>query len=226
MEDTALSLAPYYHGFVIRDPNPSVAQTFALHTKRPVINGGDVLHPTQTLIDMYAMRKHPYVRDQGSFDGVIITAIGSLNDSRSMKSLLDGLNMYDDVVVQTIAPDDLDYSQDEKTTRWPKVAFRKIEKGDLGNEHFVYVAGFPETPIYPKGSPILQAHILTHEDALRLHEEAMILCPLPIMDEIEYEVRHLPAAGYFDPQNMGSPAVRATIFDHYVLSEYGLSIAF
>ena len=77
---------------VIRTGDPRVTETAAATDVIRVINGGSSDdHPTQTLADLYTIR-----RERGEIDGVSVAVVGRL-EHRNVSALLQGLAMFDGV---------------------------------------------------------------------------------------------------------------------------------
>jgi aspartate carbamoyltransferase catalytic subunit len=87
--DTALTLAAYEPDvIVIRHPSIGAPQLVARLTDAHVVNAGDGKHqhPTQALLDLYAMREA-----LGRLDGVRVAIVGDVLHSRVARSLIQAL---------------------------------------------------------------------------------------------------------------------------------------
>ncbi len=84
LADTARVIAPYADVVVIRHPADGAARVLADYADVPVINAGDGAHehPTQTLLDLYTLRK-----EKGGIKGLTVALCGDLRHGRTIHSL-------------------------------------------------------------------------------------------------------------------------------------------
>ena len=91
LKDTALTLAAYEPDvIVVRHPSIGTAQLVARLTDAHVVNAGDGKHqhPTQALLDLYAIRGA-----LGRLDGVRVAIVGDVLHSRVARSLVQALRL-------------------------------------------------------------------------------------------------------------------------------------
>ena len=84
LADTARVIGPYADVVVIRHPADGAARVLAEYADVPVINAGDGAHehPTQTLLDLYTLRK-----EKGRIQGLTVALCGDLRHGRTIHSL-------------------------------------------------------------------------------------------------------------------------------------------
>jgi aspartate carbamoyltransferase catalytic subunit len=109
LKDTALTLSAYEPDvIVLRHPEAGAARFVADHTDARVVNAGDGKHqhPTQALLDLYAMREA-----FGRLDGLHVAIVGDVAHSRVARSLVQALGLVgaDAVIVgpPTLLPEGL-----------------------------------------------------------------------------------------------------------------------
>jgi len=93
LKDTALTLAAYDPDvIVVRHPSIGAPQLVARLTDAHVVNAGDGKHqhPTQALLDLYAIREAI-----GRLDGVRVAIVGDVLHSRVARSLVQALALVD-----------------------------------------------------------------------------------------------------------------------------------
>jgi aspartate carbamoyltransferase catalytic subunit len=93
LKDTAITLGAYDPDvIVIRHPHIGAPQLVARVTDAHVINAGDGKHqhPTQALLDLYAMRQ-----EFTDLDGLHVAIVGDVLHSRVARSLIQALKMMD-----------------------------------------------------------------------------------------------------------------------------------
>ncbi len=91
LKDTILTVSNYSDIIVMRHPKDGSARYASEVSPVPVINAGDGAnqHPTQTLLDMYSIRK-----TQGTLDNLNIAFIGDLKYGRTVHSLSMALTQF------------------------------------------------------------------------------------------------------------------------------------
>ncbi|MEE9198309.1 MAG: aspartate carbamoyltransferase, partial [Dehalococcoidia bacterium] len=84
LADTARVVGSYVDIIVVRHPWEGAAQAMANYTGVPVINAGDGghEHPTQTLCDLYTLR-----RERGRIENLTVAICGDLKGGRTVHSL-------------------------------------------------------------------------------------------------------------------------------------------
>ena len=91
LKDTALTLAAYDPDvIVVRHPSIGAPQLVALATDAHVVNAGDGKHqhPTQALLDLYAMEEA-----LGRLEGIHVAIVGDVLHSRVARSLVQALGL-------------------------------------------------------------------------------------------------------------------------------------
>src|SRR5205085_6738505 len=101
LADTIKMVEGYCDILVIRHPQEGAARLAAESTTRPVINGGDGSnqHPTQTLLDLYTIR-----RRCGRVNGLKVGFLGDLKYGRAAHSLIEALAMLGNELVLISPP--------------------------------------------------------------------------------------------------------------------------
>ena len=91
LKDTVLTLAQYDpHAIVIRHPQIGAPELAARYSGAAVVNAGDGKrqHPTQALLDLFAMRKR-----SGRLEGLHVAIVGDVLHSRVARSLIQALSL-------------------------------------------------------------------------------------------------------------------------------------
>jgi aspartate carbamoyltransferase catalytic subunit len=91
LADTARVVSAYADVIVLRHPSDGAAQVAAEYAAVPVINAGDGSreHPTQTLCDLYVLR-----RKKGHLKGLTVAICGDLKFGRTVHSLIYALARF------------------------------------------------------------------------------------------------------------------------------------
>src|ERR671924_1738381 len=98
--DTAKVVSSYADILVVRHHWDGAVQAMAEHTNVPIINAGDGSHehPTQTLCDLYTLKK-----EKGDLKGLTVVLCGDLKNGRTIHSLVYALARFGANVVTVAA---------------------------------------------------------------------------------------------------------------------------
>jgi len=233
LADTVRILHSYADIIVIRHPLEGSAQAAADYSSVPVINAGDGPHehPTQTLLDLYTIR-----REKGSIAGASVALVGDLKHGRTAHSLAFGLARFGAKII-CIAPAGLEM---------PAEILERLERDfNLRPEFYHSLADFVSEPNRLAArikEPVLTAEILKLIDVIyvtrvqkerfksqkefeaakgsyaitstllrRARPDTLIMHPLPRVDELAYEVDLDPRAAYFRQASYGLPVRMALL---------------
>jgi aspartate carbamoyltransferase catalytic subunit len=107
LADTAKVVSSYADVLVVRHYWDGAVQAMAEHAAVPVINAGDGSreHPTQTLCDLYTLRK-----EKGEIKGLTVVVCGDLKNGRTIHSLVFALARFGANVV-TLAANGMELPQ-------------------------------------------------------------------------------------------------------------------
>jgi aspartate carbamoyltransferase catalytic subunit len=207
LADTIRMLDSYANVIVLRHKIEGSARLAAEVAKAPVINAGDGSqhHPTQTLTDLYTMKK-----EFGAIDGLKIAILGDLKQTRSASSLSYGLSKFKDVKLYLISPEALRMRQEVRDHLKEKgVEF--VEGADvtpyLPELDVLYVTRlqkerFSDPSEYEK---FRGSYVVTTELIGRAKKGMIVMHHLPRIDEIPLEIDSTPNARYFEQAANGLP---------------------
>lgn len=195
--DTAKMFEGYCDALVIRHELEGVSKFVSDIVDIPVINAGDGAgqHPTQTLLDLYTIKK-----EIGSIDNLKIALIGDLKFGRTVHSLSNALCLFDNVKIYLVSPKELKMPQEilidlNKT----KVEYEEVENIEsiIDDVDVLYVTRiqkerFADVDDYEKikGAYIINKKMLEGKNAIVMH-------PLPRIDEIDCDVDNTKYNKYF-----------------------------
>ncbi|MDJ0974976.1 MAG: aspartate carbamoyltransferase [Planctomycetota bacterium] len=212
LNDTIRVVAGYCDAIVLRHPNEGSARLAAEVSTIPVINGGDGSnqHPTQTLLDLYTIKKA-----MGRLDDLRVGFMGDLRYGRTVHSLAAAL-LHFDVKLSFIGPPSLKLP--------PDLRLEIEEAGRLGIEvesldevedlDVLYITRiqkerFPDPVEYER---VRASYRVDREALLPLGPELKIMHPLPRVNEVAPDVDTLPGAIYFQ-QTRNGVTVRMALLD-------------
>ena len=185
---------------VIRHPDAGSADIAAQHSLVPVINGGDGPreHPTQSLLDLYQIYD-----STGRLDQLHIALIGDLQYGRTVHSLVKLSALFNDITFTLVSPPTLQLPNELKSFLTTKgISFTEtnsLEEG-VSDADVLYVTRvqkerFPNNDMY---NAVSGSYVLTKEIFnTYAKQNAIILHPLPRVDELSTNLDDLPNAQYF-----------------------------
>ena len=212
LSDTIRTVASYSDIIAIRHPSEGAARVAAEYSKVPVINAGDGghQHPTQTLLDLFTIKKK-----KDTIKSLNIMLAGDLKFGRTTHSLAlalarFGVNLFfssppglemPDYIIRTlkeeyginsyISNDIRDYINEVDVIYMTRVQRERLVEA----EYLKY-----------RGSYILTKQILKE-----MKKDAIIMHPLPRVDEISKDVDLDSRAVYFEQAFFGVPVRMALI---------------
>ncbi len=205
VEDTIRIVAGYADAIVIRHHEQGAAARAAAVSSVPIINAGDGPgeHPTQALLDFYTIRK-----ELGRLDGIKIALVGDLKYGRAVRSLALMFGLTSGSELLFVAPDEVAMGQDVRDTLTRRgVAFR--DEPDL-NQALMEVDVVYQTRIQRERFARLDdyqavrgIYVIDERSLSSLRSDAVILHPLPRVNEIASEVDRDPRAAYFRQAHNG-----------------------
>ncbi|KAJ7960815.1 aspartate carbamoyltransferase, chloroplastic [Quillaja saponaria] len=200
LEDTIRTVEGYSDIIVMRHFESGAARRAAATAGIPVINAGDGpgQHPTQALLDVYTIE-----REIGKLDGIRVGLVGDLANGRTVRSLAYLLAKYTDVKVYFVSPgvvkmkDDIKDYLTSKGVEWEESAdlMEIASKCDVVYQTRIQRERFGERiDLYEeaRGKYIVNRAVL---EVMQKH--AVIMHPLPRLDEITVDVDSDPRAAYF-----------------------------
>lgn len=200
IEDTIQTLVAYADILCIREADEQIFSKFS--TSKPLLNCGNGYdeHPSQTLIDLMSIKN-----SLGRLDNIKITIIGDARHMRPAHSLMLAFAQFKNITIRIITP---------RTLRIPKkynepylAAGNKLQETESWNtkdQDIIYMTGFaPKTPRKYFPATIRNKYQLNLKKAANLSDNAIILCPMPRIDEITKDVDNLPQARYFQQNENG-----------------------
>lgn len=213
--DTILTCERYADAIVVRHPKEGTARLAAETASVPVINAGDGTnqHPTQTLLDLYTIRKF-----HGQVDNVRIAFVGDLKYSRTVHSLFQALLKYEGVKFNLVSPTSLRLPGYLKLSAEGKqLSFNETEDlpAALAESDIVYMTRiqaerFADVMDYEK---VKNAYCLDVRLLAEAPEHLKVLHPLPRVNEISPDVDKTHFAGYFDQVENGVTVRQAILLD-------------
>ncbi len=199
LPDTIRIVDNYADVIVLRHPQEGSSRIASEFSMVPVINAGDGAgqHPTQALLDIYTIKK-----ELGSLDNLSVVMVGDLLYGRTVHSLTYLLAQQEGITLSFVSPEQL---------RMPREIINYLKRKNVPSEETSSlngVAGKADTLYMTR---IQKERFSTEAEYLKLRgcyvicretlnimkKKAVIMHPLPRVDEIAGEVDSDPRAAYF-----------------------------
>ena len=203
LSDTARTVEGYVDCIVIRQSQIGGARVVADAVDVPVINAGDgsSQHPTQALLDMYTIQK-----EIGTVEGLTIGMVGDLKFGRTVHSLSYALSHFNPTFLYC-SPKELSMPDKIVSDMKGRGITVKISNSmeDALKADIIYMTRiqrerFKDPAEYEK---LKGSYVLTRDILNKARKNALIMHPLPRVDEIAAEVDELPNAAYFRQAHNG-----------------------
>ncbi len=214
LKDTIKMVSNYADLIVMRHHLEGAARYASEVAKVPVINAGDGSnqHPTQTLLDLYSIRK-----TQGRLNNLNIFMVGDLKYGRTVHSLLMAMAHFQPTF-HFIAPDELkmpnEYKQFCDEQGIPYIEHKELNE-NINEADILYMTRvqrerFTDLMEYEK---VKNVYTLKSKMLENTRDNLRILHPLPRVTEIDYDVDDSEKAYYFDQAQNGL-YVRQAVISH------------
>jgi len=200
---------------VLRHPMEGAARFAAEIASKPVISGGTGTeeHPTQAMLDLYTIKK-----ERGKIDGIKVGIAGDLKYGRTVYSLIYALSKYD-VKIDLISPQPLKIRKEAAHELQRGSSKKTIEISEhesleevLPDLDVLYMTRiqrerFPDEQEYEKvrGSYYVDSALIQ-----KMKDDAILMHPLPRLDEIRQDADSTKQARYFRQMQYGR-TVRASL---------------
>ncbi len=198
LHDTIRTLEQYADVIVLRHPETGSASIAAAAADVPVINAGDGVgeHPTQALLDLFTIKE-----ELGTLDGLHVAMVGDLRYGRTVHSLTQLLSRYD-VRFTFVSPEvlrlPLDYMNQVKDAG--KQVRETYNVADvIGSADVLYVTRVQKERFSDLGQyeSLKDFYRVTPDLMEQAKQRAIIMHPLPRVNEIDVRVDTDPRAAYF-----------------------------
>ncbi len=204
LKDTMQMVSRYADLIVMRHPLEGSARYASEQSLVPVINAGDGAnqHPTQTMLDLYSIRK-----TQGTLDDLNIFLVGDLKYGRTVHSLLMALSNFNPMF-HFVSPEELRMPREYKLfLEEHDIPYYEhgelseiIEEADIIYMTRVQKERFSDPMEYER---VKNIYVLKRSMLEGTRDNMRVLHPLPRVNEIHTDVDASPKAYYFDQARNG-----------------------
>jgi aspartate carbamoyltransferase catalytic subunit len=196
LEDTIKVLCQYRPDIIVlRHHETGAADLAASVSSVPIINAGDGAgqHPTQALLDLFTIKK-----EIGRLDNLKVVVGGDLAHGRTGRSLAHSLTKFKGNSLVFVAPPGLEINQDIKDYL-SKIKVPYSETVDipsaLKDADVVYWTRVQKERF--DSTKLKTTFVIGKKEVAAMKPSAIIMHPLPRVDEITVEVDKDPRAAYF-----------------------------
>lgn len=205
LKDTILTVSNYVDLIVMRHPIEGAARYASEVSPVPIINAGDGAnqHPTQTLLDLFSIRK-----TQGTLENLTICMVGDLKYGRTVHSLLMAMSHFQTKFI-FIAPPELrlpdEYRKFLKDRKLEYKEYEALNEETIANADILYMTRvqrerFSDPLEYEK---VKNVYVLRNALLQGTKDNLKVLHPLPRVNEISTDVDDNPKAYYFQQARNG-----------------------
>lgn len=205
LKDTILTVSNYVDLIVMRHPIEGAARYASEVSPVPIINAGDGAnqHPTQTLLDLFSIRK-----TQGTLENLTICMVGDLKYGRTVHSLLMAMSHFRAKFI-FIAPPELrlpdEYRKFLKDRKLEYKEYEVLNEETIANADILYMTRvqrerFSDPLEYEK---VKNVYVLRNALLQGTKDNLKVLHPLPRVNEISTDVDDNPKAYYFQQARNG-----------------------
>ena len=198
LNDTIRTVNNYCDLIVMRHPIEGSARLASEIADVPVVNAGDGAnqHPTQTMLDLYSIRK-----TQGSLDNLNIFLVGDLKYGRTVHSLLMAMSRWN-TTFNFISPEELKMPVEYKLYL-DKLGLKYYEHSDftdiINEADIIYMTRvqkerFSDPIEYEK---VKNVYVLRNNMLRDTKDRMKVLHPLPRVNEIHPDVDTNTKSYYF-----------------------------
>lgn len=199
LNDTIRTVSNYCDLIVMRHPIEGSARFASEISSVPIINAGDGAnqHPSQTLLDLYSIRK-----TQGKLDNLNIFMVGDLKYGRTVHSLMMAMSRWN-TTFNFISPEELKMP-DEFKLYLENLGLKYYEHTDftdiISKADIIYMTRvqrerFSDPIEYEK---VKNVYVLRNSMLKKTKPNMKILHPLPRVNEIHPDVDSNEKAYYFE----------------------------
>ena len=219
LADTVRIMALYSDVLVLRHQFDGSSRFAAEVSPKPMINAGSGTeeHPTQAILDLYTIRK-----EKKKIDGLKIGIVGDLKYGRTVYSLLYALGNYK-VDVHLISPPTLKIRVDSTYEIKKRLSYtestdleERLDEFDVLYVTRIQKERFADAEEYVK---VKGSYKIGPDMLKKMKDDAIIMHPLPRLDEISPEVDSTKHAKYFKQAEYGKDTRAALLA--LILNENG-----
>jgi len=210
IEDTVRTIMGYADAIVMRHSEDDAVRRAASVSEVPVINAGSgtAHHPTQSLLDVYTLRK---LKDK--IDGLSIAVLGDLKHGRTTHSLVELLSLYEDIKVYGFAPKGLEMPEEYIDSMSRKgIKYTTCENfEDIPRDVDALYSTRIQRERFECTGVKEEDYRIDAKRLSRFSQGTLVMHPLPRNGELSTDIDNDPRAVYFKQAHNGVPVRQAIL---------------
>ena len=214
LSDTIRTVESYCDVIVMRSPFEGAPKLAVENSSVPILNAGDGghEHPTQTLLDLYTIKKY-----KNRLSNLKIGLCGDLKFGRTVHSLAQALSDYDNNTLVCISPDELQFPEGIKNKlekKGTKIIQTKDLKEAMGELDVLYMTRIQKERFVSEKEylKLKGIYVVDKEMLSGASQDLILMHPLPRVDEINPEVDEDKRSVYFKQAFYGIPIRMALLW--------------
>ncbi len=200
VSDTVRTVGCYADIIAMRHPKEGAPLLASRNSTVPIINAGDGghNHPTQTLTDLLTIK-----RELGRLDNLTIGLCGDLKFGRTVHSLISAMSSYSGIRFVLISPEELKIPSYIRSGVLDKKGIPYSETDSMESAlpqlDILYMTRVQRERFFNEEDylRLKDSFILTYDKLGLMNKDAIIMHPLPRVNEISVKVDSDPRACYF-----------------------------
>lgn len=204
--DTIRVISSYADICAMRHPKEGAPLVASQYSTIPVINAGDGghNHPTQTLTDLFTIKKL-----KGRLDHLTIGLCGDLKFGRTVHSLINAMVQFDNIHFVMISPEELKIPEylREEVLNAKQIPYKEVKNLEevMPELDLLYMTRVQKERFFNEEDYIRlkDSFILDAKKMSYAKKDMLVLHPLPRVNEIASELDSDPRAVYFKQAEFG-----------------------
>ncbi|MFQ6054406.1 MAG: aspartate carbamoyltransferase [Methanosarcinales archaeon] len=212
LADTIRVISEYVDAIVLRHNKEGAARMASEISQVPILNAGDGAghHPTQTLLDLYTIK-----RESSLSDKLKIALVGDLKYGRTVHSLVYALALYN-ANIYLVSPEQLKMPDSIKRDLKDRGGdiFETTDLMEIIKEiDVLYVTRIQKERFFDieEYMQVASSYRITEDILKKVKDNLIIMHPLPRVDEIDPSVDKTKYAKYFKQAFYGTPVRMALL---------------
>lgn len=224
LADTIRVMNFYSDLIVMRHPKEGAPKLASEYSENPVVNAGDGghNHPTQTLTDLLTISKY-----KDTLENHTIAFVGDLKYGRTVHSLIKTLARFNSKKFILVSPKELKlppFIIDYLTENYPEIEIVEALylEDVISQADIIYMTRIQKERFFNEEDylKLKNSFLLNQEKMTQAKEDAIVMHPLPRVNEISYDMDDDPRSVYFEQSKLGVYIRMALITELMEVGDY------
>ncbi|MBN2260269.1 MAG: aspartate carbamoyltransferase [Clostridiales bacterium] len=227
LADTIRVMNFYSDIIVMRHPKEGAPKLASEYSDIPIINAGDGghNHPTQTLTDLFTISRY-----KKTLNNHTIAFVGDLKYGRTVHSLIKTLAGFNSKKFILVSPLELSLPQfliDYLKLNYPHIEIQiaRYLEDVIHEADIIYMTRIQKERFFNEEDylKLKNSFLLDKEKMKKAKNDAIVMHPLPRVNEISYEIDDDPRSVYFEQSKLGVYIRMALITKMLEVGDYAIS---